>query len=583
MQFDVVIQGGDVIDGTGCAARVVDIGVVGDRIVAVGKSLLSAGASAGRVIDARGKLVTPGFVDVHTHYDAQATWDPEMSPSGGHGVTTVVMGNCGVGFAPVKPDEHEWLIGLMEGVEDIPGAAMTEGIRWGWESFPEYLDVVASLPRVLDVGAQVAHGPLRAYVMGQRGAKNEPATADDAGAMKVLVKEALAAGALGFSTSRTSLHRAMDGELVPGTLASQEELMALGDALGEAGHGVFVAACEHADVPEELEWLAAISQRTGRRCTVNLSQIEADPQLWRAVLAKIDALQNDGAQVFAQVAGRAIGLVMGLELTAHPLLLSPTYLQMHHDPLAARVQALRDPAVRAAVIADDALDLGPLGELVLSRPDKIWIIPALAEGGAVDYEPESRHSLQAIANQRGTTPRAVALDALLRDDGKGLLYRPLFNYADDALDMVREAHLNPHTIMGLSDAGAHCGAICDGGMPTFMLSFWGRDRQRGAGLPLEHIVRRQTRDTARFFGMNDRGVLAPGFRADLNVIDLDKLALQPPRVAYDLPAGGRRLLQDAVGYDVTLCRGVVTVEADRFTGARPGQLVRGPQAAPSTR
>ncbi|MDP2339746.1 MAG: amidohydrolase family protein [Deltaproteobacteria bacterium] len=577
MKFDVVIQGGDVVDGTGGPTRTADVGVVGDRIVAVGKDLLSAGASAGRVIDARGKLVTPGFVDIHTHYDAQATWDPEMSPSGGHGVTTVVMGSCGVGFAPVRNDEHEWLIGLMEGVEDIPGSAMVEGIKWGWESFPEYLDAVAKLPRVLDVGAQIAHGPLRAYVMGKRGAKNETATVADSTAMRGLVKEALDAGALGFSTSRTSLHRAIDGELVPGTTAAEDELQEIGLALKDAGHGVFVAACEHKDLPVELDWIARLAKRTGRRCTVNLSQIEADPGLWRQVLERIGTAQADGSRVFAQVAGRAIGVVMGLELTAHPLLLAATYLGLHHEPLADRVKALRDPETRARLLADDELDLGPLGELVLRRPDKIWVID-----GAANYEPESRHSIAAIAQKLGTSPRAVALDALLRDDGRGLLYRPLFNYADDALDMVREAHLNPHTLMGLSDAGAHCGAICDGGMPTFMLTFWGRDRSRGERLPMELIVRRQTRDTARFFGMHDRGVLAPGFRADLNVIDLDKLALQPPRVAYDLPAGGRRLTQDAVGYDVTMCRGAITVEADRFTGARPGQLVRGPQAAPSS-
>lgn len=576
MKFDVVVQGGNVMDGTGGPARVADVGIVADRIVAVGTDLLGA-SSAGRVIDARGKLVTPGFVDIHTHYDAQATWDPDMSPSGGHGVTTVVMGSCGVGFAPVRNDEHEWLIGLMEGVEDIPNAALTEGIKWGWESFPQYLDAVAQLPRVLDVGAQIAHGPLRAYAMGKRGARNEPATSADATQMRTLVKEALDAGALGFSTSRTSLHRAMDGELVPGTVATEDELQEIGQGLKDAGHGVFVAACEHKDLPDEIAWIARLAKRTGRRCTVNLSQIEADPLLWREGLARIEKAQADGAPVYAQVAGRAIGIIMGMELSAHPLLLSPTYLGLHQEPLADRVRALQDPQLRAQLLADEELDLGPLGELVLRRPDKIWVID-----GAVDYEPESRDSLQGLAQKLGKTPREIALDAMMRNDGHGLLYRPLFNYADDALDMVREAHLHPHTIMGLSDAGAHCGAICDGGMPTFMLSFWGRDRRRGERLPLELIIRRQTRDTARFFGMNDRGVLAPGFRADLNVIDLEKLALQSPRVVYDLPAGGRRLLQDAVGYDVTMCRGAITVEGDRFTGARPGQLVRGPQAAPGT-
>jgi N-acyl-D-amino-acid deacylase len=570
MRFDLVIANGTVVDGTGAERKEVDVGIVGDRIVAVEAGLADKGA--GRVIDARGKLVTPGFVDVHTHYDAQATWDPEMSPSGGHGVTTVVMGNCGVGFAPVKPDEHEWLIGLMEGVEDIPGSAMVEGIKWGWESFPEYLNALEQLPRVLDVAALVAHGPLRAYVMGQRGAKNEPATAADAAQMRALVDDGLRAGALGFSTSRTSLHRAIDGELVPGTLATTDELFAIGDALKDVGHGVFVAACEHKDVLDEVRWLGALSRRTGRTATVNLSQIEANPTLWQRGFAVVDEENARGAHLRAQVAGRAIGVVMGLELTAHPLLLTATYLGMHGEDLATRVANLRDPTVRAALLADDELDLGPLGELVLKNPEKIWVIE-----GDIDYEPSAPRSLAALAAQMGVSPRALALDALLRSDGRGLLYRPLFNYADDSLDMVRAAHLHPASMMGLSDAGAHCGAVCDGGMPTFMMSFWGRDRRRSERLPLEYIVHRQTQDTARTFGLLDRGVLAPGFRADVNVIDFDKLALRAPRVARDLPAGGRRLTQDAVGYDATVCAGVVTAEADRFTGARPGKVIRGPQ------
>lgn len=571
-QFDLVIQGGLVVDGTGAAAREADIGVVGNRIVALGPNLLTQGNRAGRVIDAKGRLVTPGFVDIHTHYDAQATWDPEMTPSAQHGVTTAVMGSCGVGFAPAKPDEHDWLIGLMEGVEDIPGAAMVEGIQWNWESFPEYLDSLEKLPRTIDIGAQFAHGPLRAYVMGERGAKNEPATPDDIAKMKAIAVEAVKAGAMGISTSRTSLHRAIDGELVPGTTADRDELFALGDALSEVGHGVFVAACEHADLPLEIDTFAELSRRSGRPVTVNLSQIEAASELWRRGLAKIEAAQAQGAQIFAQVAGRAIGVIMGLELTAHPLLLTNTYMNLHGDPLDSRVNALRDPQVRERLLADEELDLGPIGELVLSRPDKIWVVE-----GAMDYEPSAPESIASIAQRLGTTPRAVALDAMLRDDGRGLLYRPLFNYADDNLDMVREAHLHPYSLMGLSDAGAHCGAVCDGGMPTFMLSFWARDRKRGEGLPLEFVVRRQTRDTARFFGMYDRGVLAPGYRADINVIDFDRLGFETPKVVYDLPAGGRRLLQDAKGYDFTICAGQVTVEGDRLTGARPGKVVRGPQ------
>jgi N-acyl-D-aspartate/D-glutamate deacylase len=530
---------------------------------------------AERVISARDRVVTPGFVDIHTHYDAQATWDANMTPSSQHGVTTVVMGSCGVGFAPVRPNEQEWLIGLMEGVEDIPGSAMVEGIRWDWESFPEYLDALEKMPRVLDVGTQIAHGPLRAYLMGERGAKNESATEADRDQMKRLATEALQKGALGVSTSRTSLHRAIDGELVPGTTADAEELFALGDAMRTAGHGVFVAACEHADVPRECEMLAELSRRSGRPVTVNLSQIENAPDLWREGLSRIEAEQQKGAQLFAQVAGRAIGVIMGLELTANPLMLSSTYLGMVGDSLAERVQALRDPQVRARLLADEALDLGALGRLVLERPDKIWLV-----GEQLDYEPKVEDSLAAIAARRGVTPREIALDALLEHEGHGLLYRPLFNYAEDHLSMVREAHLHPHTLMGLSDAGAHCGAICDGGMPTFMLSFWARDRNRGETLPLEYVVKRQTRDTARFFGLHDRGVLGPGYRADVNVIDFDNLHLKTPRVVYDLPAAGRRLLQDASGYAYTCCRGQITVENDVLTGALPGRVLRGPQAGP---
>jgi N-acyl-D-amino-acid deacylase len=567
-KLDVLVRGGTLADGSGAALREADVGIVGDRIVAVGKDL----GAAARVIDAAGKLVTPGFVDVHTHYDAQATWDPTMSPSANHGVTTAVMGSCGVGFAPAAPDAHEWLIGLMEGVEDIPGAAMAEGITWGWESFPEYLDVLERMPRTIDVGVMLAHGPLRAYVMGRRGAANEPASTSDTASMRRLAADALRAGALGISTSRTSLHRAIDGELVPGTTADRDELFALGDALGEVGHGVFVTACEHTELPTEIPTFVELARRSGRHVTVNLSQIEKDPGLWREGLRLVSQARADGVPIAAQVAGRAVGVMMGLELTANPLMLCAAYLEHHGGTLEEKRAALRDPTVRARIVDDDLLDLGPLGELVLKNLDKIWVVE-----GAMDYEPDPSSSLQALATRTGLSPRVIAMDAMLRDDGRGLLYRPLFNYADGDLDMVRECHLNPATLMGLSDAGAHCGAICDGGMPTFMLSFWARDRRRGERLPIEYVVRRQTMETARFFGLQDRGLVAPGYRADLNVIDFDRLGFTTPRVVYDLPAGGRRLLQDAHGYALTMCSGVVTVEDDTLTGARPGVLVRGPQ------
>jgi N-acyl-D-amino-acid deacylase len=566
---DLVIRGGTLIDGSGAPAREADVAVDGARIVAVG-----AGLARGRQeIDARDRIVTPGFVDIHTHYDAQATWDPYLTPSSNHGCTTVVMGSCGVGFAPAAPDRHQWLIGLMEGVEDIPGTALVEGIRWQWESFPEYLDALERMPRVLDVGAQIGHGPLRAYVMGERGAKNAPATDEDIRRMKALVKEALLAGALGFSTSRTSLHRAIDGELVPGTTAALAELSGIAEALAETGRGVFQAALEHQDVPAELGWLRALAARSRRPVTFNLSQIEEDPGLWRRGLALLDEAAAAGEPLFAQVAGRAIGIAMSMQATAHPFVLTPAYLEVVGEPWAERRALLLEPERRRRLLEEEPLALeGPqagLARLVTTRFDRMFLMD---EG--FDYEPAPSRSIAALAKARGTSPRAMALDALVDDK---LLYLPLFNYADGSLELLEELHRHPRTVLGLSDAGAHCGAICDGGMPTFMLTHWARDRQRGPRLALERVIRRQTRDTAALFGLHDRGLVLPGMKADLNVIDLDRLRLEPARVVADLPAGGRRLLQGARGYLATVVSGAVVVQDDAFTGALPGRLVRGPQ------
>ncbi len=567
---DLIIRGGTLVDGTGSAPREADVAVDGERISAVG-----AVGDARREIDARGKVVTPGFVDIHTHYDAQATWDPYLTPSGFHGCTTVVMGSCGVGFAPASPDRHEWLIGLMEGVEDIPGSALVEGIRWAWEGFPAYLDALEAMPRAIDVGAQIAHGPLRAYVMGERGAKNAQATPEDIARMRELVREALVAGALGFSTSRTSLHRAIDGELVPGTTAAEDELFGIADALADTGRGVFQAALEHKDVPAELSWMRALAARTRRPVTFNLSQIDDAPELWRRGVEILDDAARAGDPLFAQVAGRAIGISMSMQATAHPFLLTPAYLEVVSEPWQERRALLRDPERRRRLLEEEPLALeGPqaaLAALVTTRFDKIFLMD---EG--FDYEPAPEKSLAALAAASGTSPRALALDALLDEK---LLYLPLFNYAGGDLEPLRALHRHPRTVLGLSDAGAHCGAICDGGMPTFMLVHWARDRRRGERLPLEYIVKRQTRDTAALFGLEDRGVVAPGMKADLNVIDFDKLHLESARVVDDLPAGGRRLLQRARGYAATVASGAVIVEDDAFTGALPGRLVRGPQRA----
>jgi N-acyl-D-amino-acid deacylase len=565
---DLVIRGGTVVDGTGASARSADVAIDGSLITAVGPNL----GLARRVIDASGLLVTPGFVDMHTHYDAQVTWDPFLTPSSWHGVTTVVAGNCGVGFAPAHADRHEWLIELMEGVEDIPGSAMVEGIEWAWKTYPEYLNAVAAKPKVLDYGSQIAHGPLRAYVMGDRGAANEPAKADDITNMALLVEEALRAGALGFSTSRTPIHRSKSGELVPGTTADADELLGIGDALARAGHGVFQFAPEHVVLAtKEWSWMRELARRTGRTVSVNVNQTDAGPEVWRDVLSLLDEALLDGTPIVAQAAGRSIGLLMCLDGSLHPLMFAPAYSDIAHLPRGERLAALRDPARRERIITEP-----------LSLPQRFErIFPV---DGAIDYEPVPHtDSIAARSAASGTPMIELVLDQLLRGDGTGMLYTPFFNYSYGDLSMTEAMHRHPGTRMGLGDAGAHCGVICDGGMPTFMLTHWTRDRTRGARLPLEYVVRRQTRETAALYGLHDRGVIAPGYKADVNVIDYDHLTFDAPSMAFDFPANGRRLVQRGRGYRATVCTGAVTVEHDEFTGALPGVLLRGPRSGPRTR
>jgi N-acyl-D-amino-acid deacylase len=537
---DLVLRNGRLVDGSGAPARMADVVVDGGRITDVVPAGTATTAGARHVLDADGRLVTPGWVDVHTHYDAQVTWDPWVTPSSWHGVTTVVMGNCGVGFAPAAPDRHEWLIDLMEGVEDIPGSSMTEGITWGWETFPEYLDEVDRMPRVLDVGAQIAHGPLRAYVMGDRGAANEPPTDDDLAAMATLVTEALRAGALGFSTSRTPIHRSKAGELVPGTHAGADELLALGTAMAAAGHGVFQFAPDHARVPvDEWPWMEALARQTGRTVSVNLNQPDQDPEVWRKVLQLLEGAAAEGLPIVAQVAGRSIGILYCLHGSVHPLLFHPAYAEVAHLPMPERLTALRDPERRRRIIEDVPTDDGGLfARAVLGKLDRMWPV----DGPDIDYEPTADRSVAHVAAARGVPAMQVVLDQLTADDGNGMLYAPFFNYGYGDLSMTYEATLHPRTRMGLSDAGAHCGAICDGGTPTFMLTHWARDRRRGPTIPLEHVVHRQTRQTAELYGLLDRGLVAPGLRADLNVIDFDALSFGLPRMAFDLPASGRRLV-----------------------------------------
>ena len=569
---DLVIRNGLVVDGSGAEARRADVVVDDGRISAV--EAAGSGTVARRTVDADGLLVTPGFVDIHTHYDAQASWDPFLTPSSWHGVTTVVMGNCGVGFAPAAPDRHEWLIALMEGVEDIPGSAMTEGITWDWSSFPEYLDALDARRYALDIGAQVAHGPLRAFVMGDRGAANEPAGTDDITAMARLVEEALRSGALGFSTSRTPLHRSRDGELVPGTSAEAEELLGIGDAIRRAGHGVFQFAPEHALLPEaEWPWMRRLAALTGQPVSVNLNQPDQAPEVWRQVLQLLDEAHADGLPIYAQVAGRTIGILYCLHGSVHPLLFHPAYAEVAHLPMPQRLDALADPARRDRIVHEVPDDGGLFRRVVLDNLGRIWQVA----DGDIDYEPTSDQSVAAVAARLGVPPMQVVLDQLTGHDGNGMLYAPFFNYAYGDLSMTHTATLHPHTRMGLSDAGAHCGAICDGGTPTFMLTHWTRDRTRGPKLPLEYVVHRQTRQTAELYGLRDRGLIAPGQRADLNLIEYEGLSFGAPRMAFDLPAEGRRLVQRAHGYRATFVAGVQTVADDEFTGELPGRLVRGPR------
>jgi N-acyl-D-amino-acid deacylase len=572
---DLVIRGGTVVDGTGAPSRTADIAVDDGIITAVG-DLESAAAQ--RTIDADGLLVTPGVVDVHTHYDGQATWDPLLTPSSWHGVTTIVMGNCGVGFAPVRPGSQEWLVQLMEGVEDIPGTALTEGITWGWESFPEYLTALEGMGRVVDIGTQVPHGAVRAYVMGERGSRNEPATAEDIAAMAALVKDGIAAGALGFSTSRTIVHRAVDGEPVPGTFAAEDEIFGIGQALKSLGAGVFELAPagamgEDLAAPErEVALMRRLSAAIGRPISFALLQVDAAPDQWRDILRLSAEANAEGADLRPQVAGRALNVLLGFQ-TFHPFSKRPTYLALADLPLGERIQHLRKDEVRRAILSE-AIPDDPLMAMIGGQSTS-HMFPL---GEPPDYEPTPDKSVAAIARREGRPEEEVLYDLLLRHDGRELVLFTLGGYSHGSLDDMKEMLLHPNSALGLSDGGAHCGVICDASAPTYMLSHWARDR--ADGLPLEFVVKKMTRDTAHLYGLEDRGVLAPGFKADLNLVDLENLNLRLPEMVHDLPAGARRLIQRADGWKATICSGEVTFEDGVHTDARPGRLIRGGQPVP---
>ena len=569
--YDLVVRGGTVVDGNGGTPRQADVAVQGDKIVAVGQGL-DRGVQE---IDATGKIVTPGFVDIHTHYDGQATWDQEMAPSSWHGVTTVVMGNCGVGFAPAEPSRHEWLIGLMEGVEDIPGSALAEGMSWNWETFPEYMDALEALPRTIDVAAQVPHGSVRAYVMGDRGARNEDPTETDIARMAAIVEDGLKAGALGFSTSRTVLHKSIEKELVPGTTATKEELLAIGAAMGRVGHGVFELSSDLVPEWDEFGWMGKLSREYGVPVTYTALQSPIKAMPFDDMLKNMREENAKGANILAQVSMRATGLILGFQASLHPFTAKASWMAIADKPWAEQWAALNDPEFRARLIAEPNEILDPDLQIIIEMMSSAFNM-LYAMGPGFNYEPTADESIESLASAAGVAPAEYAYDLLLSNEGTGFIYFPLLNWADGNYNFLEDPLHSDDCVNSLSDGGAHCGTICDAAASTYMLQHWVRDRQ-GRRLSLEYAVQRQCRDTARLYGLNDRGVIEPGYLADLNIIDLDAIKLGEPWVAADLPAGGKRLLQKADGYVATIKSGEVTFRDGVMQGPTPGGLIRGPQ------
>ncbi len=570
---DIVIRNGTVFDGNGSAPQDADVAIDNGAISVVGQ----VSGSGKDEIDAKGKIVTPGFVDVHTHFDGQVTWDPYLQPSTFHGVTTVVMGNCGVGFAPCAPDRRNWLIGLMEGVEDIPGTALAEGIDWKWESFPEYMNAVEASPLAIDVGLQVPHGALRAYVMGDRAARLEPANEDDVAKMAVLVKEALEAGALGFSTSRTEKHRDKDGHHTPTFKAEMRELHGIAKAMGETGKGAIQLIADFWDFEPEFAMIRGMVEVSGRPLSMTIEQDDRHPDIWRNVLDGIGAAAEAGLPMKGQVPSRPTCVLFGLQTTLNPFTMYQTYREIWPFPLEKKVEALRDPSFRARLLAEQpTYDDTQLVSFLMTAFHKMYEM-----GNPPNYEPDPQYSVEAIAKRDGKDPREVALDIMLQDDGQALIFFPLMNYLHGDLEDVRTMLIHPHTTFGLGDAGAHCGVLCDASFPSTWLTHWGRDRTRGPKLPLEWIIKKMTKDSANLLGICDRGTLEPGMRADVNVIDFDNLVLHAPEMVFDLPAGGKRLIQRTDGYTASIVKGQVAFREGEPTGVLNGSLIRGAQPRPA--
>ena len=563
--FDLIIKNGLIYDGKGSKPYKADLAISNEKIIGIG----DIQGDAKEIINAEGKIVTPGFVDIHTHYDGQVTWDPYLRPSTYHGVTTVVMGNCGVGFSPCKPDQRDWLIGLMEGVEDIPGTALHEGIDWEWESFPEYLDALDKKPLAIDVGTQIPHGAVRAYVMGERGINHEEASEEEIKEMKRIVQEAVKAGAYGFSTSRTEKHNDVNGNLTPSITAHKNELVEIAKSLGDINQGVLQGISDFYDFDSEFDIFKTMSKESGRPISITVEQQDARPEWWEQLLDGIEEAQSEGINMYGQVPPRATGILMGLTATLNPFRFHPAYMEIAELPLDERVQLMKTDEFREKLLNQEGVSINPLVDEIVTSYGKMFKL-----GEPANYEPDPKDSFKSLALSSNMTAEEIAYEAMLEKEGRALIYHPLFNYQTGDLSLVEKMLKHPYTISGLGDAGAHCGAISDASFPTTLVQHWSRDRSRGNKLPLEKVIKMQTSETANLLGIKDRGIIEEGYKADINVIDYEKLTLHEPEIINDLPAGGRRLVQKASGYDYTIVSGEIAFIKGEATGALNGRLIR---------
>ena len=563
--FDLIIKNGLIYDGKGSEPFKADLAISKEKIVEIGV----IEAKAKEIIDAEGKIVTPGFVDIHTHYDGQVTWDPYLRPSTYHGVTTVVMGNCGVGFSPCKPNQRDWLIGLMEGVEDIPGTALHEGIDWEWESFPEYLDALERKPLAIDVGTQIPHGAVRAYVMGERGINHEEASPEEIEKMKQIVQEAVIAGAYGFSTSRTEKHNDVNGNLTPSITAHKNELVEIAKSLGEIEKGVLQGISDFYDFDSEFDIFKTMSKESGRPISITVEQQDARPEWWIQLLDGIEKAQSEGINMFGQVPPRATGILMGLTATLNPFRFYPSYMEIADLSLEDRVKIMKREDFREKLLQEKGVSINPLVDEIVTSYGKMFKL-----GEPANYEPDTKDSFKSLADSSNMTAEEIAYESMLEKEGKALIYHPLFNYQTGDLSLVEKMLKHPYTISGLGDAGAHCGAISDASFPTTLVQHWSRDRTKGKKLPLETVIKMQTSETANLLGIEDRGVIEEGYKADINVIDYEGLILHEPEIVNDLPAGGRRLVQKASGYDYTIVSGEIAFIKGEATGVLNGRLIR---------